>query len=102
MLLVDSNVILDVVQDHPQWRKWSQEQLEAAAGHYALLVNPMIYAEPSIAYLDTEADTHHARRLSYQRNNRGPTIAPAAAGISIPSGYQMPRNGALNSGQCSE
>ena len=50
MLLVDTNVILDVVQDHPQWRKWSQEQLEAASGRYALLVNPVIYAELSIGY----------------------------------------------------
>ena len=50
MLLVDTNVILDVVQDHPEWRNWSQEQLEAASGRYALFVNPVIYAELSIGY----------------------------------------------------
>ena len=50
MLLVDTNVILDVVQDHPEWRNWSQAQLEAASGRYALLVNPVIYAELSIGY----------------------------------------------------
>ena len=50
MLLVDTNVILDVVQDHPEWRNWSQEQLEAAAGRYTLIVNPVIYAELSIGY----------------------------------------------------
>ena len=50
MLLVDTNVILDVVQDHPEWRNWSQEQLEAASGRYELLVNPVIYAELSVGY----------------------------------------------------
>ena len=50
MLLVDTNVILDVVQDHPVWRNWSQEQLEAASGRYTLVVNPVIYAELSVGY----------------------------------------------------
>jgi predicted nucleic acid-binding protein len=50
LLLVDTNVILDVVQDHPEWRKWSQEQLETASGRYMLLVNPVIYAELSVGY----------------------------------------------------
>lgn len=50
MLLVDTNVILDVVQEHPEWRTWSQEQLEAASGRYTLIVNPVIYAELSIGY----------------------------------------------------
>lgn len=50
MLLVDTNVILDVVADDPQWAAWSQAQLDAAALRYTLLVNPVIYAELSIAY----------------------------------------------------
>ena len=31
MILVDTNVLLDVLQDDPQWADWSQEQLEAAS-----------------------------------------------------------------------
>jgi len=50
LLLVDTNVILDVVQDHPEWRNWSQEQLEAASGRYTLVINPVIYAELSVGY----------------------------------------------------
>lgn len=50
MLLVDTNVILDVVEDDPEWAAWSQGQLEAAALKYTLLINPVIYAELSIAY----------------------------------------------------
>jgi predicted nucleic acid-binding protein len=50
LLLVDTNVILDVVEDDPNWADWSQTQLEAAALQYTLLINPVIYAELSIAY----------------------------------------------------
>ena len=54
MLLVDTNVILDVVEDDPDWANWSQIQLEAAALQYTLLINSVIYAELSIAYLRIE------------------------------------------------
>ena len=50
MLLVDTNVILDVVENDPQWAAWSQSQLEAASLKFTLLINPVIYAELSIAY----------------------------------------------------
>lgn len=50
MLLVDTNVILDVIEDDPEWAAWSQAQLDAAALKYTLLINPVIYAELSIAY----------------------------------------------------
>ena len=50
MLLVDTNVILDVVEDDSDWADWSQTRLEAAALQYTLLINPVIYAEISIAY----------------------------------------------------
>ena len=50
MLLVDTNVILDVVENDSQWAAWSQAQLEAASLKFALVINPVIYAELSIAY----------------------------------------------------
>lgn len=54
MLLVDTNVILDVIEDDPDWANWSQTRLDAAALEYTLLINPVIYAELSIAYLRIE------------------------------------------------
>ena len=54
MLLVDTNVILDVVEDDPDWANWSQTRLDAAALQYTLLINSVIYAELSIAYLRIE------------------------------------------------
>ncbi|MFN0301388.1 MAG: type II toxin-antitoxin system VapC family toxin [Burkholderiales bacterium] len=50
MLLVDSNVILDLVEDDPIWADWSQQQLEAASLRGPLIINAVIYAEVSIAF----------------------------------------------------
>ncbi len=50
LLLVDSNVILDVVEDDPEWAAWSQAQLESASMGFELAINAVIYAELSIAY----------------------------------------------------
>jgi hypothetical protein len=54
MILVDTNVLLDVVQDDPQWAAWSQRQLETASLHDRLCINPVIYAELSIAFARIE------------------------------------------------
>jgi len=50
LVLVDTNVLLDVVEDHPQWADWSQQQLEAAALTNQLVINAVVYAELSIGF----------------------------------------------------
>ena len=50
MVLVDTNVLLDVVQDDPDWGDWAQRQLEAASLRGPLAINAVIYAELSMAY----------------------------------------------------
>jgi hypothetical protein len=50
LVLVDTNVLLDVVEDHPQWADWSQQQLEAAALNHQLVINAVVYAELSIGF----------------------------------------------------
>ena len=54
MILVDTNVILDLVANDPVWADWSQQQLEAARLQTTLCVNPVIYAELSIAFKKIE------------------------------------------------
>lgn len=54
MILVDTNVILDVIEDDPQWAQSSQEQLDRAALNDTLCINAVIYAEVSIAYTTIE------------------------------------------------
>lgn len=55
MLLVDTNVLLDVLQDDPQWGDWSITQLRAQAKIHELAINPVIYAEVSLSFASIEA-----------------------------------------------
>lgn len=66
MLLVDTNVILDVVENDANWASWSQERLEAASLGYRLLINPVIYAELSIAYRRIEELEGMLKRGGFQ------------------------------------
>lgn len=50
MTLIDTNVLLDLVTDDPNWADWSIEQLEAAALRGPLLVNDVVYAELAVRY----------------------------------------------------
>lgn len=50
MILVDTNILLDLVTDDPNWAAWSQAQLEAAALRDDLAINAVIYAELSIGF----------------------------------------------------
>jgi predicted nucleic acid-binding protein len=50
LLLVDTNVILDVVEDDPEWAGWSQAQLDAASLSQAIAINAVIYSELSLAF----------------------------------------------------
>lgn len=54
MILVDTNVLLDVVLDDANWAEWSQRQLDAASLRGAIRINPVIYAEFSIAFARIE------------------------------------------------
>jgi predicted nucleic acid-binding protein len=50
VVLVDTNVLLDVLQDDPQWADWSQGQLESASLTDSLAINAVIYSELSMAF----------------------------------------------------
>lgn len=50
MVLVDTNVLLDVLQNDPAWAEWSQQQLDAAILKDSLAINAVIYSELSIAF----------------------------------------------------
>ena len=55
MLLVDTNVLVDVLQNDPQWADWSIAQLRAQSSLHALVINPIIYAEVSLSFSTLEA-----------------------------------------------
>lgn len=50
MILVDTNVLLDLVTDDVNWAQWSLARLEEAALRGTILINDVVYAETSIRY----------------------------------------------------
>lgn len=50
MVIVDTNVLIDVLQDDPVWAQWSSQQLEMQAQMQPLVINPVIYSELSVSY----------------------------------------------------
>ena len=62
--LVDSNVILDVATEDPEWMEWSASRLEDAGGLGPLVINPLIFAEVSVRFATIE-DVHDAIPEAY-------------------------------------
>jgi predicted nucleic acid-binding protein len=68
-ILVDSNVLLDVATEDPDWSEWSGSALERAANEATLVINPLVYAEISIRFsriedLETAVPSEVFRRES--------------------------------------
>ena len=55
MLLVDTTVLVDVLQDDRQWANGSIGQMRAQASIHQLAINPVIYAEISLSFSTLEA-----------------------------------------------
>jgi predicted nucleic acid-binding protein len=53
MVLVDSNVLLDWLTMDPVWFAWSSQALLEAQAREGVAINPLIYAEVSIAFPTT-------------------------------------------------
>lgn len=68
MILVDSNVIIDVLTGDRSWRTWSEAALADAADCDEIAINPIIYAEISSGFagmddLDCHLGVEVFRRL---------------------------------------
>jgi len=69
LILVDTNVFVDLWTGDPVWGEWSEQALAHAASRDSLAVNPIICAELSLGFAE-EAQLAHAlsdvgvRRLS--------------------------------------
>lgn len=55
MLIVDTNILIDVLQDDAQWAEWSVSQLRAQSKVHELVINPVIYSELSLMFEALEA-----------------------------------------------
>jgi predicted nucleic acid-binding protein len=54
-ILVDSNIILDVFLDDPNWADWSESKLEKFSSITKLFINPVVYTEVSVGFKRIEA-----------------------------------------------
>lgn len=78
-ILVDSNVLLDILQEDARWFDWSARQLTLCAEQSELVINPLIYAEVSIGF-DTIEALEDALPPSYMRREPLPWEAAFLAG----------------------
>ncbi len=54
MVLVDTNILVDVFENDPLWVDWSVSQMRAQSKVNQLVINPVIYAELSLAFSTAE------------------------------------------------
>ena len=58
-MLVDTNILIDVLNNEPVWADWSILQLQEQSKIHELTINPIIYAELSLAFNEiNELDNH--------------------------------------------
>lgn len=66
-VLVDSNVLLDLLEEDETWYEWSANQLQKTSENCTLIINPVIYAEVSVGFnrieeLDNALPPHFFQR----------------------------------------
>ena len=67
MIIIDTNVLLDILNDDATWRSWSERAICDALHAGTVGINPIIYAETSIAFPDTETLDRHLDTLMLAR-----------------------------------
>ena len=67
-VLVDSNVILDVLTEDPDWFPWSSGVLETEAERSVLAINPVVFAEVSVGFSRLEDLEEVMPRESFRRD----------------------------------
>jgi predicted nucleic acid-binding protein len=66
-IIVDSNVLLDVMTDDPDWADRSRTAVARLSSHRQLVINPIIFAEVSVSFdriedVETQLPTDVFRR----------------------------------------
>ena len=77
--LVDSNVLLDVITEDPEWLDWSATALARAADTSRLVIDPVVYAEVAARFERIE-DLEDALPRDYYERRGLPWEAAFLAG----------------------
>lgn len=67
MFLVDTNVLLDIFTDDARWRSWSEQAVRDALLAGVVGINPIVYAETSLAFANTDTLDRHLGTLMLVR-----------------------------------
>jgi predicted nucleic acid-binding protein len=62
-MLVDTNILIDVLNNEPIWADWSIEQLREQSEVHVLTINPIIYAELSPAFKEIQELDDHLKTM---------------------------------------
>ena len=54
-ILVDSNVLIDVLDEPGPWTSWSTDALRLAANQAEIVINPIVFGEVSMGFPTVEA-----------------------------------------------
>lgn len=79
MILVDSSVLIDVIEQEPVWAEWSVERLFECAAQQALVINIVIYAEISRSFASAAAEDRFLKSAGIQMEHISLAGAFAAA-----------------------
>jgi predicted nucleic acid-binding protein len=69
VILVDTNVLIDIATEDPIWAEWSLREFNAAAAIDELAINDVVYAELSVGYASVDELDRAIQRV-------GITLAP--------------------------
>lgn len=79
--LVDSNVLIDLMQPESPWAPWSGRQVTLAAGDGGLVINQIVLAEISVAFLNAQKLESALSNVSLKREDL-PWEAAYRAGVA--------------------
>ena len=72
MILIDSNVVIDIVDRDPVWFEWSFQSLQDAAALGRVVINPIVVAEvaPSFGNLESFMSIMDGLMVGYEELDR--------------------------------
>lgn len=81
MIVVDTCVLVDVIDADPNWAEWSRKQLDVWSSRGPLIINAVVYAELSVGFDTIEATDRIVERagLDLREIPRGALFLAAKA-----------------------
>ena len=83
MILVDSSVLIDLIERTPTWFEWSAAQLFAASKSDQLGINAIVFAEISRTFTNLEAQNAFLNATNIRFLHLSPAAAYAASAAHI-------------------